>query len=234
MQISQTTHNKKYYTIDDFINIIQLLIDNKAENINFVTPDHFMPHILEAVTYFKEKKINIPFVYNCSGYETVEHLKIVNDYIDIYLIDYKFADKDAAKYCLNNEDYPDTAEKAIGYVIKNKGNLVLDDRGKALKGVLIRHLVMPHFIENSIKVINNLYFDYGSEVYLSLMSQYSPFFLKDKSSLINRRLLKDEYEQVINLVNELNFKNGFIQDFIDTDDEYLPDFNEKNIFEAEK
>jgi len=233
-QISRSAGSKKYYDIEQFINIINELINNGAENINFVTPDHFMPHIIEAVKYFKEKKISIPFIYNSSGYHTIEHLKSVIDYTDIFLVDYKFADREASLYCINNEDYPETAYNAIKFLLEKKGNLVINEKGRAEKGVLIRHLIMPSFIENSIKIINNIYFDFGNKVYLSLMSQYSPFYLNEKQTKINRRVNKEEYDTVVNLVNELGFKNGYIQDFINYDDEYLPDFDRGDIFKQKK
>ncbi|MBN2546384.1 MAG: radical SAM protein [Spirochaetes bacterium] len=229
-QISQLAVKKKYYGIDQFIGIITELINNGAENINFVTPDQFMPHIIEAIEYFKRKKINIPFIYNSSGYQSLEHLKKTIDFIDIFLIDYKFADEVASNYCINNREYPSVAYNAIKYLLEKKGNLILNSKGKAEKGLLIRHLIMPTFIDNSIKVINNLYFDFGNKVYLSLMSQYTPFYLNDNLLKINRRINKKEYDEVINLVNELGFKNGYIQEFINTDDDYLPDFKRVNIF----
>lgn len=233
-QISHYKTNGKIYSVDGLINIIDDLINQNADNINFVTPDHFLPHIACAIDHFKKKKTNIPFIYNCSGYQSLDNLKIAIDYLDIFLIDYKFSDINSAEYCIDNKLYPDTAEKALDFLFKNTGNLTLDKNGKAIKGVLVRHLIMPDFIDNSIKVINDLYFNYGNEIYLSLMSQYSPAYLNNDKSKINRKISKHEYNTVVNLVNRLGFKNGYIQDYINYDDQYLPDFDKKHVFDALK
>lgn len=229
-QISQSNNNAHKYSLSDFISIIDDLLNKNAENINFVTPDHFLPHIIECIKILKKNNINTSFIYNSSGFQSIKNLEISLDYLDIYLFDYKFAEKEASVYCLNNSLYPEVSLKALEYLLKNKGNLVIDDKGKAQKGVIVRHLVMPGFIENSIKVINDLYFNFGKDVYISIMSQYSPIYLQNGFEKINRRLLKTEYDEVSNLVKNLGFNNGFIQEYIDYNDEYIPDFNTKNVF----
>lgn len=235
MQISQKSkdkqmYNTKYYTTKEFIDIMVSLIENGAENINFVTPDHFAPHIIEGIKYLKKNNYNIPFIYNCSGYQSIANLESVIDYIDIFLFDYKFADSEASYYLLGLKNYPQVCEDALNYIYKNKGNLKLDKNGKALSGVLVRHLIMPNFIKNSIDVINNLFFEYGNSIYISIMSQYSPLFLRDGYQKIDRRLRREEYDEVISLVNKLNFKNGYIQDYIGYDNEFLPDFEKREVF----
>lgn len=233
IQISQEPKNKKYYSLNDFIDITIELIEKGADNINFVTPDHFLPHIIKCTAYLKKKGYTLPFIYNCSGYQSIENLKMAIDYIDIFLFDYKFADKEAAKYCIDTPNYPEVCDSALKFIYNNKGNLKLDNNGKALSGVLVRHLVMPHFIKNSLDVINNLFFEYGNTIYLSLMSQYSPSYLRKGHDLINRRLTKNEYEEVTKLIEDLGFTNGYIQSYIDYDDKYLPDFDTKRVFRQE-
>lgn len=236
-QISQLAldKGKSYYSFEEFLDVIRELIEKGAENINFVTPDHFMPHILKASEFLANERKMTPFVYNCSGFQSLEHLERIVDNIEIFLFDYKFADTFASKYCINNIDYPSVAEKALDFLIKKKGHLVLDDNGKAVKGVIIRHLVMPDFIDNSIKVINKLYFDYGVDTYLSLMSQYSPFYLeKNRYPRIARKLRREEYYNIVELVHNFGFRNGYIQEFIDEKDGYIPDFETEYIFDAEK
>ncbi len=230
MQISQNTQVKKIYTLEKFIEIIINLIQRKAENINFVTPDHFLPHIIEAIKYIKNKGYSIPFIYNCSGYQSLNNLELSLPYIDIYLFDYKFANKEASLYCIKNGNYPEIALEGLKFIYKNKGNLVLKN-GKAIKGVIVRHLIMPSFVENSIEVINNLYFTFGKEIFLSLMSQYTPMFLKKGFDLINRRITRDEYDRVVNLVKDLSFQNAYIQEYIEGYDRYIPDFPKKKMFE---
>ncbi|OHD14352.1 MAG: hypothetical protein A2086_07860 [Spirochaetes bacterium GWD1_27_9] len=229
MQISQGNSNKKHYSTKEFIEIIENLINKGAENINFVTPDHFLPHIIEGVTHIKQKH-NIPLVYNCSGFQNKYNLEKAVDLMDIFLFDYKFADTELVNYLFKTDKYLTVVENALEFIYKKKGNLTLDQHGKATTGVLVRHLVMPNFIENSIKVINNLFFNFGNTIFLSLMSQYSPLYLKNGFEKINRRLKMREYEEIVSLVNNLGFKNCYIQEFIDHDDEYLPDFKRDGVF----
>jgi len=231
MQISQgNIHNKKY-SLDEFVKLMEELIAKGAENINFVTPDHFLPHIKEGVTILKKKGYNIPIVYNSSGYHTIEHLEQTLSLVDIYLFDYKYADKTAAKRYSNAIDYPETAFNGLKFIYKNKGNLLLNKDGKAEKGILIRHLVLPGNIDNSIAVLDNIFFELGPKTYLSLMSQYSPKYLKEDCPEINRPLYKEEYDKVLKHLNNLGFKNCFIQDLPENKDRYTPDFNEKKMFE---
>jgi putative pyruvate formate lyase activating enzyme len=231
IQISRSLVPHKYYTTAGFVGMMENLIGQGAENINFVTPDHFLPHIIEGVKYIRGKGYKIPFVYNCSGFQSIENLKEAVKYIDIFLFDYKFAEIEAAEYCINNKKYPEVAAQALRFLYNEKGNLKLDGDGRGQSGVIVRHLVMPDFIENSISVINDIFFDYGNDIYLSLMSQYSPFYLESGFDRIRRRLKKFEYQEVLDLVENLDFKNGFIQDYIDYNDEYLPDFKTKDVFD---
>ena len=232
MQISRMKNSiKKFYSLNEFVSVIEELIIMGAENINFVTPDHFLPHIIEAVKIIKKSNIKIPFIYNCSGYQSLDNLKEAIKYIDIFLFDYKYASNDVS-FLFGVKDYFEICSKALYFLMKEKGNLLVDN-GKAISGVLIRHLIMPNLIDNSISVINNLYFDYGIDIFFSVMSQYSPKYLINSSALsfINRHITRDEYNKVISLVNDLDFKNCYIQDFIEKDDQFLPNFDSKDIFE---
>ena len=230
MQISQTSTHKKFYSMEKFVEEMESLIRSGAENINFVTPDHFSPHIIEGIKNLKKKGYKIPFIYNCSGFQSIEHLKSVIDDIDIFLFDYKFADPDVAKKILATENYPEVCERALEFIFKNKGNLKLDSNGKAISGVLVRHLLMPGFVHNSLHVFNNLLVDYGNKIYFSLMNQYSPKYLKPGFEYLNHRVSNEEYKEVVDHVLGLGFVNGYIQDFLDSDDEFLPDFNNKTVF----
>lgn len=231
MQISQSPQKKNYFSTEEFVELMESLLDRGAENINFVTPDQFMPHIIDGVKRLKTKRENAVLVYNCSGYQSIEHLKQVIDYIDIFLFDYKFADRESAVYCINNPDYSDICQKGLDFLYHKKGNLALNDEGKGISGVLVRHLIIPDFVENSLKVLNNLFLDYGKDIYFSLMSQYSPRFLKRGLDKINRCLTRAEYDEVVGLAFELGFTNGFIQDFIEGEDAYIPDFERKKMFD---
>ena len=232
MQISQNPTDKKLYNLKNFFEILDKLVESGSENINFVTPDHFLPHIIEGVKYLRSKGINIPTVYNCSGYQSLASLELASEYIDIFLFDYKFADASASKYALNLENYNETALKGLEFLLKKKGSLKLDSDGKAHSGVIVRHLVLPDFVKNSEEVLNNLYFSFGNKIFISIMSQYSPEYLKTGYDRLNRQLRREEYEQIVNLARNLDFKNGYIQDYISGKDQYLPDFNEKINFDV--
>ena len=216
--------------MDKFVEAMEGLIRSGAENINFVTPDHFSPHIIEGIKALKKKGYKIPLIYNCSGFQSIEHLKSVVDYIDIFLFDYKFADPDVAKKILTTENYPEVCEQALEFIFKNKGNLTLDSHGKAISGVLVRHLLMPGFVHNSLRIFNNLLVDYGNKIYFSLMNQYSPKYLKPGFEYLNSRVSNEEYNEVVDHVLALGFVNGYIQEFLDADDEFLPDFNHRTVF----
>ncbi len=233
MQISQNKNpdEKKYYSTKELIDIIKNLIKKDAENINFVTPDHFLPHIIEVVKYFKNQNVDIPFIYNCSGYHSLENLEIASRWIDVFLIDYKFANTEVSFYCTKRKDYPEVALEALKFLYNEKGNLILNKNGKATSGVIVRHLVLPGFIENSILVLNNLYNNFGKDIYLSLMAQYTPIYLKNDFDRINRRLTLNEFKKIEEHLFYLGFRNGYIQDFIDNEDKYVPDFDNKKIYD---
>ncbi|MBQ3921844.1 MAG: hypothetical protein II707_01005, partial [Spirochaetales bacterium] len=182
-----------------------------------------------AVKELRKKGIDIPTVYNCSGYDTVDNLKAAAEVIDIFLFDYKYADRECAAYC-GTPNYPDVVTKGLDFILKEKGNLKLNDDGKAISGTIVRHLVLPTFIENSVEVLNNLYFDYGNDITLSIMAQYDPKYLKPGLDRLNRRLTFAEYEEVVSLADNLGFHNAYIQDLPAEQDEYTPDFTEKSNF----
>ncbi len=229
MQISQQPVRPNVYTMEDFVSGLERLIEQGAENLNFVTPDHYMPHIIEAVKILRNNGINIPTVYNCSGYDTIDNLKAAAEVIDIFLFDYKYADRECAAYC-GTPNYPDVVSKGLDYILRTKGNLRLNDDGKAIGGTIVRHLVLPTFIDNSIEVLNNLYFDYGNDIYLSIMAQYDPKYLKPNHDRLSRRVTAEEYQQVTDLAENLGFRNVYIQELPAEQDEYTPDFTEKSNF----
>lgn len=231
MQISQQTNDKHYYSEDEFVEIIIKLEQLGAANINFVTPDHFMPHILNAVRKLRAGNFSLPFIYNCSGYESLNHLEAVAGDIDIFLIDYKFADKEAAISCIKTPDYPETALNGLKFLVNKKGNLKLDDNGRAVSGVLIRHLVMPGFIENTRNVINDIFLEFGSSQFVSLMSQYTPGFFKGECASLHRHIYQDEYDNAVGLLQQLGFTNTYIQETDLKNDPFIPDFPSKKMYD---
>lgn len=203
--------------------ILEMLRRYKVHNINFVTPDHFIPHIILAIRKIKKRGINIPILFNTSGYQSISLLKDIEEYVDIYLPDFKYSDKKLAAKLSSCPDYPKVALDAISEMVKQKGFLNIKD-SIARKGVLVRHLILPGYVKNSIDALSMLYIEFGKQLPISLMSQYRPV-LRQKDSRLNRSLTKEEFNLVYEHILELGFQNVFVQfpeDLKDTD--FLPDF----------
>ena len=241
MEISQKKILKaKYYTEDELVEIMQKLVDLGATNINFVTPDHYLPHIVYAVKKFRAAGYTLPIVYNCSGWETIEHLKLATEVVDVFLIDCKFSLPDVARFCLRekNETYPQVVWNALEFLYKQVGNLQLDENGIAKSGVLVRHLVLPGMVENSLDIVNELFFRFGADIYLSLMAQYTPSFLdlpencgnENWRESLKRCLTESEYGKVVDLASDLGFENLYLQELPEPDDRYIPDFASHKMF----
>lgn len=192
-----------------------------VHNINLVNPTHFIKAIIESLDIYKPQ---IPVVYNCGGYESVETLSILNGYIDIYLPDFKYATNEIAKKYSNAPNYPQTALKAIDEMLRQQPDNIYDDNGIMQKGVIIRHLVLPANTKNSIAVLDTIYENFGNEITVSLMSQYTPCGIADKYPEINRKITKREYQKVLTHLEALGF-DGFAQELSSATTSYIPDFN---------
>lgn len=173
-----------------------------CHNINFVTPTHVVPHILEALSIAIREGLHIPLVYNTGGYDLVETLQLLEGIFDIYMPDFKFSDSDvAAKWC-KARDYPQVAMKAIKEMHRQVGDLVVNDRGIAERGLIVRHLVMPHGLAGTRKVMQFLAQTISSNTYVNLMDQYHPCGLAHKYPEINRRVSDKEFEEAIQIAHE--------------------------------
>ncbi len=198
--------------------------NNGANNINLVTAVPYIPHILEAIKKAKEKGLNIPILYNTSGYENIETLKMLEGYIDIYLPDFKYYDNDLAMRLSKVKDYREKAEAAILEMKRQVGENIYDQNGIMRKGLIIRHLVLPNNIQNSKDILKWIKENLGEETTISLMAQYFPTYKALENKEINRKLTKEEYEEIENYLYELNLKNGYIQDLEDEEEKYVPKF----------
>ncbi|BBO18841.1 radical SAM protein [Candidatus Brocadia pituitae] len=178
------------------------LQDLGCHNINFVTPTHVVPHILEALSIAIREGLSIPLVYNTGGYDLVETLQLLEGIFDIYMPDFKFFDSDvAAKWCKTG-DYPHVAMKAIREMHRQVGDLVVNDRGIAERGLIVRHLVMPHGLAGTRKVMQFLAKDISSNTYVNIMDQYHPCGLAHKYAEINRRIRDKEFEEALQIAHE--------------------------------
>ena len=197
------------------------LIDEGCQNINLVTPTHFLPSILPALT----PKLPVPVVYNCGGYESVETLRELDGLIDIYLPDFKYSDAALAKELSTAPEYPQIASAAILEMYRQVGGAVIEDE-QMTRGVIIRHLVLPGCIDNSLGVLDWIADHFPKkDVLVSLMSQYVPMGHAKQMPPFDRRITQDEYDAVLSYLYLLELDNGYTQDFSAASADYIPEFN---------
>ena len=199
-----------------------------AENINLVTPTHYTPHIIAALDMVRGK-LTIPVVYNCGGYESVETLKRLEGYIDVYLPDFKYMDSTVAKKYSAAADYPEIAKKAVREMVRQTGKCKFNKNGIMTKGTLVRHLVLPSYTEDSKAVVEYLYKTYGDDIYMSIMNQYTPLPQVKEFPEINRRLWDSEYDEVISFAVNLGVENAFVQEGGTVSESFIPVFDGRVI-----
>ena len=222
-KISQGGLGKEIST-EQLANIFMDEQNKKAENINLVTPTMYVYQIIEAIKIARNKGLKIPIVYNSNGYENVETIKKLNGYIDIYLPDLKYYDDDLAFKYSGIKNYFKNATSAIKEMYNQVGSPVLDENGMMKKGLIIRHLVLPNNIQNSKNVLKWINDNIDKNVFVSVMAQYFPTHKAKEFPEINRKLTKDEYEEIENYLYSLELDNGYIQELGEHEEEYVPDF----------
>lgn len=205
------------------------LQEKKANNINLVTAGHYIPQIIKALQRAKDQGLRIPVVYNSSGYEKAETLKLLEGYVDIYLPDLKYMDDAPARRYSSCTDYFDYASKAIAEMVRQTGAPVFDDRGMLQKGVIVRHMTLPGYLEDSKRIIRYLYDTYGDTIYISILSQYTPLPQAEAYSEINRRITDEEYEELVDYAIEIGVENGFIQEGETATESFIPEFNLEGV-----
>ena len=225
-EISQE-HNGIYISIEKLSDIFLDLQNKGAANINLVTPTHYVPQIIEALEIAKNKGLVLPILYNTNGYDSLETIKFLNGYIDVYLPDFKyFNDKYSMKYSKVN-NYKENVFNILKEMVNQVGEPKFNDEGLIEKGVIIRHLMLPGLLFDSKKVIDTIYSTFKNNVYISIMNQYTPMFNAQKYPEINKSLNPKHYCSLINYATELGVTNGFIQDEGTSSTKYVPDFNLK-------
>ena len=197
------------------------LIDEGVQNINLVTPTHFLPDILPAL----EPKLPVPVVYNCGGYESVETLRQLEGKIDVYLPDFKYSDNVLAKKLSSAPDYFETASAAILEMYRQVGKPVIED-DEMKRGVLVRHLVLPGCVDNSLGVLDWVAEHFRSgDILFSLMSQYIPMGRAVEMPPFDRRITELEYDSVLSYMMLLGIEDGYTQDFSSAERGYTPSFD---------
>ncbi|MEE9610562.1 MAG: 4Fe-4S cluster-binding domain-containing protein [Desulfatiglandales bacterium] len=217
--------------------VVEMIQRNHIHNINLVTPDHFFPHAFRLVSLLRQEGYDLPIVYNLSGYQSIAMLRMVEGFADIYLPDFKYTDPSLSTRLSKCRDYPKVALDAIVEMVTQKGFLDTFANGSewARKGVLVRHLILPGKIENSLNALTTLFLEFGPGLPLSLMSQYQPVLPHGDGDL-NRPLTQDEFNKVYSHALDLGFRHLFVQfpdkTVLDRSNisAFLPDFRETEPF----
>ena len=209
-------------TIEELASIMVKQQEEGVHNINLVTPTMYVYQIIEAIKIARKNGLNIPIIYNSNGYENIETIKALKGYIDVYLPDLKYySDEIAVKYS-KAPNYFEIASKAILEMINQVGGPIFDEDGMITKGVMIRHLVLPNHIQNSKNVLKWIKENISQEIYIDVMAQYFPTYKAKEDELINRKLTKREYKEIENYFYLLDFKNGYMQELGEHEEEYVP------------
>ncbi len=210
----------KVISYEELAELFKDLEQKDAHNINLVTPTHYCLAIKEALDIYRP---NIPIVYNSGGYEREETLKMLEGYIDVFLLDFKYISKDKALNYSNAEDYPEYAKKAILEAVRQQPKAVIEN-GIMQKGVIVRHLLLPQATREAMSI-----FDWVKEnapsVYFSIMSQYVPCYQAEEMPVINRKVTKREYEKILDYIADSGFTNVYSQEKRSADKCYIPDFD---------
>jgi len=202
----------KAVTLEKLAEFMVSLQKRGCHNINFVTPTHYIPQILASLPLAIEKGLRIPLVYNSGGYERVETLKLLEGIVDIYMPDIKYGgEKEAEKYS-SCPDYFEVAKKAVKEMHRQVGDLTLDEEGIALKGLLVRHLVLPRNLSRTREVFTFLKEEVSPHTYISIMSQYFPAYRAFDFPELSRRITREEYREALKIAEELGLVYGFRQE----------------------
>lgn len=219
----------KTITMDRLIDIFFELKAQGALNINLVTPSHYVIQVVEAIRKAKERGFDLPFVYNCSGYEKKETLQLLEGLIDIYLPDFKYYDDAIAMRYSNAKNYFEYASTALAEMVRQVGEAKFDDSGMMKRGIIVRHLQLPSHIEDSKKIIHYLYQRYGDTIYISIMNQFTPLSGLEQYPELNRKLTPEEYDELVDYAIELGVENGFIQEGETASESFIPEFDQTGV-----
>ena len=217
-------------TVEQLSQIFLRLQEEGAHNINLVTATQYLPSVLKALDLAKSK-LSIPIVYNCGGYESAEVIKALEGYVDIWLPDLKYQSSALSARYSNAADYFEKASKAIKQMISQTGAPRFDPSGELMKkGVIIRHMVLPGAKDDSIALLTWMKDELEKGMYyISLLSQYTPFYKSVQYPEINRRITSYEYNKVLNKAIELDLVQGFMQEKSSAKEEYTPPFDLEGI-----
>ena len=220
-------------SVDELAECFLQLQEQGALNINLVTASMHVPAVIMALDAARARGLTLPILYNSSGYESLETLKMLEGYIDIYLPDYKYYEAELAGQLSGAPDYPVVVRAAIAEMYRQTGPCTFTDEAisqqpRMVRGTVVRHLVLPGHVKNAKAVLQNLYETYGDQIYISIMSQYTPLTSYEQDRLqnlgLNRRITKREYDKVVDYALELGIENAYIQDREVAKESFIPEF----------
>ena len=196
-----------------------------AATLDLVTPTHYVPQILRGLDMAKKRGFSLPVVYNSGGYEELETIVALKGYVDIYLPDLKYKYEKSARDYSQAPDYFPKAAEALRQMVRQTGPVLMDGEGRMKKGVLLRHMVLPGCRHESMEILDWLWAEFGNDIQISLMSQYTPMHEAATCKNLNRRLTTFEYESVVDHALSLGIRNCYIQERCSASREYVPEFN---------
>lgn len=227
-EISQEGLGKEI-SVEELSEIFIKQQERGADNINLVTPVMYVYHIIEAIKLARQKGLNIPIIYNSNGYESIETLKLLDGYIDIYLPDLKYYSNELAKKYSNISNYFEMATEAIKEMYRQVGAPEFDKDGIIKSGLIIRHLILPNYMENTKHILKWIKENMNEDVYVSIMAQYFPTYKAKECEKLNRKISKKEYKEIEKYLYLLNIENGYLQDLGEHEEEYVPNFKSLEI-----
>lgn len=200
-----------------------------AANINLVTASHFLPHVIWALKAAKKEGLKIPVVYNTSGYERVESIRMLEGLVDVWLPDFKYLDPETAGAYSGAPDYPQMVKTALKEMVRQSGECVFDEEGYIQKGVIVRHLILPGHTKDSRRILQYLYETYADQIFISLMNQYTPLSRVKDLSPLNRKVTRREYERVLSYALDLGITRGFFQEGKTAEESFIPLFDYEGL-----
>ena len=227
------TNNYSRYNMElpEVLEQICTILDKGINIVGFVSPSHFVPQVKVIVNSLRALGYAPVFVYNTNGYDLPEIIRSLENYIDVYLPDIKYSDRQIARDYSDSKDYPEIALNSLKEMYRQKGGkLIIGDDGYAKSGIIIRHLVLPGSVENSAEVLRSIAQETSNELHISLMSQYYPTEKVAGHRFLGRSLRVKEYNKVLDTLDELGFENGWVQE-LESQDHYRPDFDRGHPFE---
>ena len=204
------------------------LQEKGANNINLVTPGHFVPQIIKALDRARADGLFLPVVYNTSSYENVDTIRMLEGYVDIYLPDFKYMDSRLSARYSHAPDYAKVAKAAVAEMVRQTGKasfLQSDEDSLIKRGTIVRHLTLPGCMEDSKSVLKYLHETYGDTIYISIMNQFTPLSNLEKYPELNRRITEEEYEELVDYAIEIGIENGFIQEGDTAEESFIPAFD---------